>query len=72
MFVIDPEIIVLGGNLSKAFPFFEKEMNNVVKTFTYKHILNKLKIIKSENEDIAILGAAALFYDAQNMTMKKY
>ncbi|MDO9275503.1 MAG: ROK family protein [Lutibacter sp.] len=72
MFVVDPEIIVLGGNLAKAFPFFEKEMHNVVKTFTYKHILNKLKIVKSENEDIAILGAAALFYDAQNMTMKKY
>jgi glucokinase len=72
MFTIDPEIIVIGGSMAKAFPFFEKEMYRIVKTFTYQHILNKLKIIKSENEDIAILGAAALFYDAQNMTMKKY
>ncbi|PKP13730.1 MAG: sugar kinase [Bacteroidetes bacterium HGW-Bacteroidetes-3] len=72
MFAADPEIIVIGGSMAKAFPFFENEMNRIVKTFTYKHILNKLKIIKSENEDIAILGAAALFYDAQNMTMKKY
>jgi glucokinase len=72
IFAFDPEVIVIGGSMAKAFPFFEKEMHRVVKTFLYKHILNKLKIFKSENEDIAILGAAALFYDAQNMTMKKY
>ena len=72
MFTTDPEVIVIGGNTSKAFPFFEKEMQRVVNTFTYQHILKKLKIIKSENPDISILGAAALFYDAENMTMKKY
>lgn len=72
MFTTDPEIIVIGGNTSKAFPFFEKEMHKIVNTFTYQHILKELKIIKSENRDIAILGAVALFYDAQNMTMKKY
>lgn len=72
MFTADPEVIVIGGNISKSFQFFEKEMQRVVKTFTYQHILKKLKIIKSENPDIAILGAAALFYDAENMTMKKY
>ncbi len=72
MFSTDPEIIVIGGTVSKAFSFFEKEMNKVVKTFTYQHILTSKKIVKSENEDIAILGAAALFYDAQNMTMRKY
>lgn len=72
MFTTDPEIIVIGGNMAKAFPFFEKEMNKVVKTYMYPHILNKFKVVKSENKDIAILGAAALFYDAENMTMKKY
>ncbi|MBK5208233.1 MAG: ROK family protein [Flavobacteriaceae bacterium] len=72
MFTTNPEIIVIGGSISKAFSFFEGEMNKVINTFTYPHILKKLKIIKSENKDIAILGAVALFYDAQNMTMKKY
>lgn len=47
-------------------------MNNVVKTFTHKYILNKLKIINSENEDIDIRGSETLFYERQNITMKKY
>lgn len=72
MFTSDPEIIVIGGNISKAFPFFKKEMHTTISTFTYPHILKKLKIMQSEDENIAILGAAALFYDAQNMTMNKY
>lgn len=72
MFTTDPEIIVIGGNTSKAFSFFQKEMHQVIKTFTYQHTLKKLVIAPSKNQDIAILGAVALFYDAQNITMKKY
>lgn len=72
MFTTDPEIIVIGGNTSKAFPFFKKAMQKAISTFTYPHILEKLKIMQSEDENIAILGAVALFYDAQNMTMKKH
>lgn len=72
MFTTDPEIIVIGGNISKAFPFFEKEMRNTISTFTYPHILKKLKITQSKDNNIVILGAVALFYDAQNMTMNKY
>lgn len=71
LFTVDPEIIVIGGSLSKAFDYFEKSMWEKVKTFPYKQSISKLKIIPSEQEDIAVLGAAALYFDAQNHRLSK-
>jgi len=71
LFAVDPEIIVIGGPISKAFPFFEKSMRDKINTFPYKHAIHKLKIVASEQEDIAVLGAAALYFDAQNQMFKK-
>lgn len=66
MYSVDPEVVVIGGGLSKAFTFFEKAMWKTVKTFMYEHAQQKLKILQSEQADIAILGAAALYFDAKN------
>ena len=71
MYAVDPEIVVLGGNIAKAFPYFEKEMHKSIATFSYKHSLKNFKVVASENKHIAILGAVALFYDAQNMRLIK-
>jgi len=71
LYTTDPEIIILGGTIAKAFPFFETTMLNRVKTFIYKHSLKKLKIIPSQQSETAIFGAVALFFDAQNITLKK-
>ncbi len=71
LFSVDPERIIIGGSLSKAFKFFEKSMWDKVNTFPYKHAISKLKINASEREDIAVLGAAALYYDAHNQSLKK-
>jgi len=71
LFTVDPEIIVIGGPISKAFPYFEKSMWEKVNTFPYKHAIGKLKIVASGQEDIAVLGAAALYYDAQNQSFKR-
>jgi glucokinase len=71
LFSVDPEIIVIGGPLSKAFPWFKDSMWSKINTFPYKHALAKLKIVQSEQEDIAVLGAAALYFDAQNKSLKK-
>jgi len=71
LFTVDPEIIVIGEYLSKAFPYFEKSMWDKINSFPYKHALSKLKIVATEQEDIAVLGAAALYYDAQNKSLKK-
>lgn len=71
LYSIDPEIVVIGGSISQAFPFFEKSMWQVVNTFTYTHTLKKLIIVPTDQPDIAILGAASLYYDAQNKSMRK-
>jgi glucokinase len=71
LFTVDPEMIVIGGSLSKAFPFFEKSMWEKINSFPYKHALAKLKITASESEDIAVLGAAALYFDAHNKNLNK-
>ncbi len=71
MMAVDPELIVIGGTLAKAFPYFEKAMWEKVKTFPYRHSVKHLKIEQSIEPDIAILGAASLYYDAQNRTVRK-
>ncbi len=71
LFSVDPEMIVIGGPLSKGFPWFKTGMWRKINTFPYKHALSKLKIVQSEQEDIAVLGAAALYFDAQNKSLKK-
>ncbi len=69
LFSVDPEIIVLGGILTKAFPYFEVAIWGKVTGFPYKHSLKKLRIVASERENIAVLGAAALYYDAQSTVL---
>ncbi|WP_215224904.1 ROK family protein [Echinicola shivajiensis] len=56
----DPEAIVIGGSLSKAFSFFEESMYESLKDFIFPKSLNRLQIKVSNNENIALLGAAAL------------
>ena len=65
MYAIDPQIIVLGGSVSKSYKFFMSEMWKTVKNFGYSESIKKIKIEVSEREHIAILGAAALYYDAK-------
>jgi glucokinase len=65
MFAVDPEVIVLGGSVSKSYKFFKEEMWKTIKTFAYTKSVERIKIEVSERENIAILGAAALNLDAK-------
>jgi len=65
MFAVDPEAIIIGGAISQAFSFFEKSMRERMKTFPYKHAVERLVIEITDKPQIAVLGAAALYYDAQ-------
>jgi glucokinase len=65
MLAVDPEAIILGGSVSAALPFFEKPMRERMKIFPYAHALSRLVIEKSTRPQIAVLGAAALFLEAQ-------
>lgn len=71
-YALDPQIIILGGSITQAFKFFEKAMKKSLKEASYKRTFNRLKIAVSANPAIAVLGAAALCYDAlKNRPIKK-
>jgi glucokinase len=60
MLTIDPEIIVLGGAISKSYKFFKEAMYEELKNFPYQNSLINLKILTSELENSALFGAVAL------------
>ncbi len=60
VYAYDPQAIVVGGSLSKAFRFFEQAMWQSLNDFTFPESIKRLKIFQSVNEDITLLGAAAL------------
>ena len=64
MLAVDPEAIILGGSVSKDFPYFEKAMRERMQVFPYHKTLERIVIEVSSQPQIAILGAAALYYDA--------
>lgn len=65
LYTYDPELIVFGGSISRAFPLFERGMRERLATYAYPHALERLEVACSEIEHVAVLGAAALFLDAQ-------
>jgi glucokinase len=65
LYCFDPELIVFGGSIAKAFPLFEPGLREALAGFAYQHALGRLKIACSEISDSAILGAAALHIDDQ-------
>lgn len=60
IYTYDPEAIIIGGSLAKAFHFFKSSMEESFQDFIYPEIIKKLNILVSNNENIALLGAAAL------------
>ncbi len=64
MYAADPEIIILGGSVSRSFEFFQESLWASVREFAYSITVENIKIEVSEAENIALLGAAALFFDA--------
>lgn len=63
---IDPEIIILGGSVSKAYPYFIKSMKESLKESIYARSFSRLKLQLSKTENIVILGAASLYLDSLN------
>ena len=60
LYTYDPEIIIIGGSLSKAFNFYKDSMYKEIETFAFRSTLQNLHIEISEMTEPAILGAAAL------------
>ena len=64
LFAVDPEIIVFGGSVAKAFDFFKEQLEESLGDFPYSITARNIKMAVSTTEHIAILGAAALSSDA--------
>jgi glucokinase len=65
LYSYDPQIIILGGSVSKSFIFYKDQIWEVLKAqYGYQHALKKLIIERSEQDELPVLGAAALCYDA--------
>jgi glucokinase len=62
LYATDTSLIVLGGSVSKAFPFFSKAMWKQIQTFAFKKAIENLKIEVSQLGNSGILGAAALCF----------
>ncbi|MDQ6478489.1 ROK family protein [Dyadobacter sp. LHD-138] len=60
LYTYDPEAIILGGSLAKAHQFFRASMLDSLQDFAYPESVKRLTLLLSENENIALLGAAAL------------
>jgi glucokinase len=64
IFSIDPEVIVLGGSVSKSYDFFSDAMWNSIRQFPYMKSIENIKIEVSKTKYMAVLGAAALYYES--------
>ena len=65
LYAYDPEVIIMGGSVRRAFRFFQHTMWESIRSFAFPNSIRSLKIEVSELEHVAVLGAAALHYDAE-------
>ncbi len=65
MFSVDPELIIIGGSIAPFFPYFEESLWKTLNSFPFERSVENLKIEVSSNPNIEVLGAAALYFDAQ-------
>jgi glucokinase len=65
MYALDVELIILGGSVRHAYPFFSKTLWQSLENFAFQNEVKNLKIEVSELANSGLLGAAALYFDQQ-------
>jgi glucokinase len=65
LYAVDVDLIVLGGSVRKAWPYFNQSMWQQFRTFVFQKAKENLRVEVSELENSGMLGAAALYYDMQ-------
>lgn len=63
LYTYDPSLIIMGGSVRFAYPYFQESMWQRIHSFAYSKSLENLRIELSELENSGILGAAGLYYD---------
>lgn len=56
----DPEAIILGGAVANAYPFFISTVKKALSSLPFSRMAERIIIEQSDNQNIALLGAAAL------------
>ena len=64
MYTYDPELIILGGSVRAAYPFFQQTMWERINSFVFTQTKERLQVKVSALENSGILGAAGLYHDA--------
>ncbi len=64
LYTYDTSLIILGGSVRMAYPYFSENMWKRIHTLVYPRSAERLQIKLSELENSGILGAAALYYDS--------
>jgi glucokinase len=64
LYTYDPSLIIFGGSVRHAYPYFQETMWQRINTFAYTKSLAKFRIELSELENSGILGAAGLYFDS--------
>lgn len=62
LYALDIELIILGGSVRHAFPYFSRTMWQQIQTLAFRRTVEGLRIEVSELENSGVLGAAALHY----------
>lgn len=63
LYSLAPEMIVLGGSVSRSYKFYKDSLKDSLKDFVYPSVLRQLTIKTSSVKHVAVLGAATLLRD---------
>lgn len=64
MFSLAPDAAIIGGSISSGFDLFKQSMNESISRFPFEKVKSNFKVECSQNHDIAIMGAGALYFDS--------
>jgi len=65
LYALDVELIILGGSVRHAYPYFKKSLWQSLESFAFQNEVKNLRIEVSELQNSGLLGAAALYFDQQ-------
>lgn len=63
LYAVDPQVIIIGGSVVNSADFFRPGLELSISEFAYKKVLEKFQVLYSKTSNIALLGAASLYYD---------
>jgi len=62
-----PQAIIMGGAISKGYPYFKEALHKKIDSFVLKRQLENFKVLVTDHPQMGILGAAALCLDHMDL-----